>query len=294
ASENKDHLSANKNYRKSLIHFQKIIDPGPQSVYHYQRSLYNIGNSYTYLNEFDEAEKYLNLALDVKTDANNGLKYFIYNSLAKDYSQDSAYQRAVDSLKIILNDSNFNDFKLKSDIYLSISQNYNEMRNKEQFFIYNQRYIELNDSIQKNDFKAINSAINTEQKYYDIAHSDADRNNQQLLIVGVVFLFVFLFVIIYLIQKRKKEKIIFENVISTLKEKLRPSITEENMEATVDETRSIPNPVEEELLFKLKKFEDSEDFTNSRLNIATLAVQLKTNTSYLSAVINGYKGKNFN
>src|SRR5690606_20454014 len=47
-------------------------------------------------------------------------------------------------------------------------------------------------------------------------------------------------------------------------------------------------------LSKLEKFEKSQKFTNPKLTISTLAVQLKTNTTYLSEVINHYKGKNFN
>src|SRR5690606_38620816 len=56
----------------------------------------------------------------------------------------------------------------------------------------------------------------------------------------------------------------------------------------------IPLSVEEEILNKLAKFEKSGKFTNPKLTISTLAVQLKTNTTYLSEIINSHKGKNFN
>lgn len=66
------------------------------------------------------------------------------------------------------------------------------------------------------------------------------------------------------------------------------------MEIQKESMIQIPNPVEKDLLEKLQKFEESQKFTNSKLTIASLALQLKTNTSYLSEVINKYKGKNFN
>lgn len=58
--------------------------------------------------------------------------------------------------------------------------------------------------------------------------------------------------------------------------------------------QSIPLSVEEVILQKLEKFENSHRFTNQKLSISTLTVQLKTNTTYLSEIINKHKGKNFN
>ncbi len=50
----------------------------------------------------------------------------------------------------------------------------------------------------------------------------------------------------------------------------------------------------EELLHKLKKFENKKGFTQKGLTLNRLAQQLGTNSSYLSQVINEYKGGNFN
>jgi AraC-like DNA-binding protein/lipopolysaccharide biosynthesis regulator YciM len=294
ASDNKNHLSANENYKKSLLQFEKIKDPNPQTVYHYRRALYNIGHSYTYLAQTEEAQEYLNRALRVKSNVNMDFKHFIYNSLAKVYNLNGEHQRSVDSLKVILSDGNFTNERLKSEVYLRISQNYKQLGNNEEYTFYNELYIKLNDSVQENDFKDINSAINTELQDYNSALSDADKNNRQLLMGGLFLLVCFLIVIAYLILKRRKEKVIFEKVVSGLKEKLASPKTEESFEVVKDGSSSLPYPVKEELLLKLREFEASEDFTNPKLNISTLAVQMHTNTTYLSGVINSYKGKNFN
>ncbi len=48
------------------------------------------------------------------------------------------------------------------------------------------------------------------------------------------------------------------------------------------------------MLTKLKKFEEKKQFTQKGLTIQKLAVQLETNSNYLSQVINDEKGMNFN
>lgn len=293
--DNKKYALANRNYKQSLTHFQDMIEPGRQVVYHYRRSLYNIGNSYCYINEPDSAELYLNKALQINDEKNKDLNYFIYNSLAQVYTQKGLYQRAIDSLEVVLDDEEFDDFRLKSEIYLNLSQNYNKLGNSDKYFFYNEKYIRLKDSLQLTGLNAINSAINAEQKDYDLALSKSGRNNKYIIVGSVSFLAVLMIMIIYLLYKRKKERIIFERIIVDLKEKLEsPPIPLEKERIIKDENDLIPNSVEEEILSKLEKFENSQKFTNPKLNISTLAVQLKTNTTYLSEVINAYKGKNFN
>lgn len=291
--DNQNYKIANQNYKQSLTHFQDMIEPGMQITYHYRRSLYNIGNSYLYMNQPDSSEFYLNKAIQIKDDKNKDLNFFIYNSLAKIYTQKGFYQRAVDSLQIVLNDQEFKDKRLESEIYLNLSQNYKELGNNDQYYFYNEKYIKLKDSLQLTGLNAINSAIDAEQKDFSLALSQSDRNNKFLIIGSISFLILMLIVIIYLIFKRKKERIIFEKIIIDLKGKLENPIVSEK-EKLIKEENSIPSSVEEEILFKLEKFENSQKFTNPKLTISTLAVQLKTNTTYLSEVINNYKGKNFN
>ncbi len=65
---------------------------------------------------------------------------------------------------------------------------------------------------------------------------------------------------------------------------------------SVKENKSltIPIDVENELLKKLKDFENTNKFTNPKMSVAMLASSLNTNVQYLSQVINKNKGKNFN
>lgn len=58
--------------------------------------------------------------------------------------------------------------------------------------------------------------------------------------------------------------------------------------------KGIPSKTEEEILRRLEVFEKSTLYLDKQLRIATLAKHLKTNTRYLSKVLNERKNKSFN
>lgn len=291
--DNQNYKTANQNYKQSLRHFQDMIEPGMKITYHYRRSLYNIGNSFSYMNEPDSAEVYLNKALQIKDDQNKDLNFFIKNSLANIYSEKGLVQRAIDTLQSVLANPDFTDKRLESEIYLNLSQNYKKLGNDERYYFYNEKYIRLKDSLQLKSLNAINSAMDAEQKEFSTALSKSDKNMKFWIWGSLAFLVFLVIIIVYLIYKKKNERLIFERMIVDLKNKLENPIIPEK-EKSVKEENVTPNSVEEEILSKLEKFENSQKFTNPKLTISTLAVQLKTNTTYLSEVINQYKGKNFN
>lgn len=294
--DEKKFVEANLYYKKSLKEFQSAKLEKNIPVYHYRRSLYNIGNSFIYINKTDSAEQFLNKALVIKDDENKELNFFITNALSQIYTQKGQYQRSIDSLTNIINNKNLNNVRLESDIYYALSQNYKKIGNFNQSIFYNEKYVKLDNANKEKEFKAINSAMNEEQKDYKDEISNADSNTKTIAVISVLFITVFLFFIIYLLYKRKKERSVFELVINNLKNDQTTIITDvvEEKQELKSERIAVPELAEKELLIKLSKFEESGKFTNPKLNISNLAVSLKTNTSYLSDVINHHKGKNFN
>ncbi|MGB6084934.1 helix-turn-helix domain-containing protein [Moheibacter sp.] len=290
--DEKNYMSANSNYKKSLKQFQTIIEPGKQVNYHYKRSLYNIGNSYLAMGETDSAEWYLNKSLTLKNDENSELVFFIYTTLAQTYAEKGFYQRAVDSLRTILENPQFKNTELRSEIYLNLSKNYKSLGDDQNYSFFNEKYLELSDSLKTSNLKAVHKAFDEEQKEMNSALTKAGKRNQVLLISGVILVILFLIIVVYLNYKRKKERDLFRKIISELEEEKTEEFKEEESQKDLD--LIAPSLMEEEILQKLKKFEESEKFTHPNLNISTLAVQLKTNTTYLSEVINKYKKKNFN
>ncbi|UQB70294.1 helix-turn-helix domain-containing protein [Epilithonimonas zeae] len=294
--DEENYQKASEFYKKSLKEIELVKNPDEQAIYHHRRSLYNIGNSYYYLKN-DSAEIYLNKALAIKNNYNNEINYFIYNALSQVYADRKEYQRAIDTLKIVLKHKNDLDTRLLSDVYYNLSQDFKALNDQSQYSLYNEEFIKLNRSIRESEMKAISSAINAEQKDYKDAISDADSSKKNIVIIATVFVLILAFAIVFLLYRRKKERKVFENIIHKL-ESDKIISTENKLESPVevqkDSSVQIPNSVEKDLLDKLQKFEESERFTNPKLTIASLALQLKTNTSYLSEVINKYKGKNFN
>jgi len=107
-----------------------------------------------------------------------------------------------------------------------------------------------------------------------------------------------------LLKRHKKEKSTLDNYL-ILQEKLRndsyteseksnsqtPAAQAENCD---DKKPHITELLRQDLMQKLKKFEEKKQFTQKGLTIHKLAIQFETNSNYLSYVINEQKGMNFN
>lgn len=288
-------IDANKNYRKSLAEFNLINKLDENNIYHYRRSLYNIGNSYYYLKEADSAEVYLLQALEINDPHSPNLKYFIYSTLSEVYTLRGNNKQAIDTLHTVLNDANFNILSLKSEIYLNLSKNYKALGDDANYTLFNEKHLALQEAQRGEERKAINTAFDVEQKAFVSTISKSRERNRWLLIC--IFIIVVLSVgsIVYLNNKKKKERIIYKSIIDKLENEagLAPAKVTVNKKE-IDSNNNIPSSVEREILDKLIKFEKSKKFRNPKLTISTLAVQLKTNPTYLSAIIKTHSDKNFN
>lgn len=72
------------------------------------------------------------------------------------------------------------------------------------------------------------------------------------------------------------------------------SLTEEVVEKIeIKANKTIPEDVIQNILKELRNFEAKELFLKKGITLASLAKSLKTNTAYLSEIINTHKGKNF-
>lgn len=202
--DEENYQKASEYYKKSLREIELVKNPNEQMVYHHRRSLYNIGNSYYFLKN-DSAEIYLNKALAIKNNYNNEINYFIYNALSQVYSGRKEYQRAVDTLKIILKHKNDLDKRLLSDVYYNISQDYKLLNDQSQYSFYNEAYIKLSKSIKESEMNAISTAINAEQKDYKEAISDADSSKKSIVIISTVFVLILAIAIVFLLYRRKKK-----------------------------------------------------------------------------------------
>lgn len=281
-----DFKSANINYRKSLTQFIAKASGTDHLETHLCRSYYNIGNSYLNLRQIDSAQKYLGKAAKIRNTIEPAIKFHISSALAQVYYAKNDFKRAITILKSVLNNNTFNDKRLKSEIFLALSRNYKALGQQEGYAIFNERYLQLNDELQKDKSDAIDTAVKKELipnprpalspwYYFEIG-------------AGIGCLAILVFVTLYFTYRKIKNASVV-NTKTTNKKGLGEQKQEDNREI-----ESTPSNIEKEILQKLQKFEEEQRFRNQRLNISILAVQLKTNTTYLSEVINKHKGKNFN
>lgn len=299
-ADKENFLVAKKDYQKALKFLGNIGNPSKKNIFQFRRAFYNMGVSYAYLKQNDSAEYFLNKALAIRDTENKEFKYFIYNNLAKVYAYKNEHQRAIDSLEVVLREDAFKDNRLRADIYKKLIASYKALDNKEKYIEYSEKLLELEPDVKDNNLKAINTAVSEEQRNLLENISDKEGHNNLLIISCGLLVFVGGISIFFINQKRKKEKLIYQNFISNLekkeiKETFEPKeIIQPEIEKKEKVTFSVPSSAEAMILDKLEKFEESAKFTNSKLTVANLAVMFKTNPTYLSETIKKHKEKNFN
>lgn len=299
-ADKENFLVAKKDYQKALTFLGSIGNPNKKNIFQYRRAFYNMGVSYAYLKQNDSAEYFLNKALAIRDNENKEFKYFIYNTLAKVYANENEHQRVIDSLEVILKEDDFKDNRLKADMYKKLIASYKTLNNQDKYIEYSEKLLELEPDVKDNNLKAINTAVSEEQKNLLEKISDKESHND-LLILGCGLLIVIgVASVFYINQKRKKEKILYQNFISNLekqevKDKSEPKeIIYQEVEKKEKVSFSVPSSAEAMILEKLDKFEASAKFANSKLTVASLAVMFKTNPTYLSETIKKHKEKSFN
>lgn len=130
---------------------------------------------------------------------------------------------------------------------------------------------------------------------YDVPYLKAQRNEvlQQLqdrkkwMIGLVVLLLLFLGMVGYLTFRNRRNKTRIRELID------RPKTPLKRKEPDPQGTLAVPHDIQEDILSRLESFETSVRFTDVKLDLPTMAEEFRTNTSYLSMVINHYKKMSF-
>ena len=105
----------------------------------------------------------------------------------------------------------------------------------------------------------------------------------------VAIVSIILFIFYYRKQKIYRSR--FEKIVKKpdIQNHLQENRSAEHSQQSLD----ISDDVINELLEKLKRFENDKEYINPKLSLNILAKKFKTNSSYLSKIINIYKDKNF-
>jgi AraC-like DNA-binding protein len=107
-----------------------------------------------------------------------------------------------------------------------------------------------------------------------------------IIILGAITGLIALIGIYFYIRVRKTKKKVKE-----LMDGIKPIKSSSRKVGTHPE--SVPEEIRNELLMKLESFEKSDLYLRKELDMAQLAQEMETNTSYLSIIINHYKQMSF-
>ncbi|WP_312902753.1 helix-turn-helix domain-containing protein [Chryseobacterium taichungense] len=215
----------------------------------------------------------------------------------EDSKQSVIYFKKIDS---IFNKHQFILPELRENYEILI--NYSKKHNDQAQQLYYTSQLLKADSIMAKDFSYLSPKIH---KDYDTKTLLEEKNKLQkinyLVTVIIILLIIWAIGLIMLFAKKQKkakeikqqyilleEKFVKDNDVVVPNTLEAPNIFLEEKKINLHEKKV------EELLRKLKTFENKKGFIQKGLTISKLAAQLGTNSSYLSQVINEHKGGNFN
>jgi len=176
---------------------------------------------------------------------------------------------------------------------------YKALNDKDAQLLYINRLLKI-DSIINTNYKYLTSKI---IKQYDTkALIDAKKeieaelhSTQQSQWVYIVLLGIAILGLIYLTFRYYRQQKIYRRKFEELMHKDTAPTTAEVPVAPVATAKSldISPDVLDDILTRLQKFEQKQDFLKKELTQVKMSEMIKTNSSYLSKVINSAKGKSF-
>jgi len=160
---------------------------------------------------------------------------------------------------------------------------------------YKQVYVKIND-----DYTTPNLILEKEH----IINSLQKNNKKTIITVGVLLLLIISLIVI-LVRNVKKRKV-FQQRFLDLYEKNNTS-EQENTDLVKNQISKIPTTsnqndivdigiseiIVNDILKHLNTFEKNNDFIKTNITVNALSKEFKTNSKYLSKIINTYKGKSF-
>lgn len=289
----------NKDLDSSDYYYQKTLVFSDNLVLNKIKTTIDIGSNNVTRKKFEEAEKFYNTAFVLSVE-NEFIEEQIIakynlgnlNYIIDKFDNSLVHFRHVDSL------SNLYNIK-KEEFILS-----NYYQSKIYFLLndYNKAKFHLeiySDEFSKHEKKMITQSLETNnslisQKTKDDAimlNKSLKRNFYYSILWKIVLVILFLILLAYLI-KTKNEKKKANNKIEELLKEFKSSNNFDN-KIVSNKAIVIDDVKEKRILEKLMVLINKELFLNQDFNLQTVAKRIKTNTTYLSYVINKNYQKSF-
>ncbi|MDW9380267.1 helix-turn-helix domain-containing protein [Chryseobacterium sp. JV558] len=290
-----------------------------KDVYRYYQNLGLLGyyhlHSKNYQKAIDgllECEKYF-------FTKNNGSKRnhnYTLLYLGKSYAGLQKKEKAVDFFRKIdsmVLKTNYIYPELR-DVYTYLIDYYKENNAKEKQLYYVERFLKV-DQVLDTQFRYISRELprrydtpELQQEKESITNELTKRKSLFYIVLSLLLISHLLFINVYFKYKKseKNYKKIAQDLIQSVNENrvdkkseiqrgvMAESLPVENTENSEDKTsRTVSEDIAQTILKELDIFESKDQFLNKGITLGSLAKKIKTNSKYLSEIINTYKGKNF-
>ncbi|SED96391.1 Tetratricopeptide repeat-containing protein [Tenacibaculum sp. MAR_2010_89] len=229
-------------------------------------------------------------------DINSGITYY-YKDLSEAYTKVSQYDSAIAVMHkgIDIMKTKTKEFNLVED-YKALAKIYKLSGNIEKSNNYYEKYV-LNQSIlDKERREILTSFHNKEIENLASEKKIQQKNISYLAISGALIIALLLLFLFKTSKKNKKDSASFNELINKIQQLEEQQKIIDTKDKTIEEKSTLDiNPeTYQEILSGLKKLEEHNYFLKQDCNSYNVAKKIKTNTSYLSKVINAHYQKNFN
>lgn len=285
----------------------------------YIRSIVYMNMAYIYMNnqEFKKAQEYLSIAQQLNYE--NKYKFRIPRAWILQAELDLFNRDTINAIRCYEESLNaaedIDAFDVVKSSSFILAELYKQIKQPAKVFEYTNLYNAIRDSLFNNEKEQKIIILETRQKVKEITQmkkilelqNEAQRNKINLIAIILFFISISTFISTYSYFKVKnKNKLLYKRTIelatiqagSVIKQEQEPD--EEDTEGQDPSKQLIKknHPIDPDLkkfiLHRLQKLETEEFFLNPNCNLHEVATQLKTNSKYLSQVINQEKGFNFN
>lgn len=215
------------------------------------------------------------------------------------FFEQQKYDQAIECLQKALKlVDNINYTALKSNLYEDLAKNYLVINNDKKFKFYKDQYRETSKILEENKKEArrelilLGTELNTENNKSFLEK----KQNQWLYLCGISIFVVSLLTYIFIREVQRGKSLIKQiHFFRSIKVKQNEPVKADVKTKEIPKKQLIiPKETEQQILQGLQEFEESKKYLDNNMSLATLAVELETNTKYLSEIINKYKDKNFN
>lgn len=292
-------LEANSKYLDST---QFYVDSGLKKSQQYEDTfgyflfLSTQGQWFQETKQHDKALEAFQKALTY-FDTNNDPKWkmFLYLYLGRLHDELQEHQAAVNILEkasalLSTKDFHFND---TSEIYLLLTKNYFYVGNHAKADVYLEKYKKLSGKVQQDNRKLYAKL----QNEYDVAvlekkisqiETKASYTQKMILFITIISIIGIGLIALFYFRKNRYNSKKLAEILKKLE-----ITTQDKSVTTSIHTQKIEDTEVQRILASLTQLEEREYYLSINCTLNSIAKEIDTNTSYLSKIVNEYKGKSF-